>query len=86
MSEETENNSHGVAVAQLRSYIERVERLTEEKKTIMEDIKEVFAEAKGSGFDIKTMKEVIRLRAKEDHVREEEEAVLDTYMSALGMR
>lgn len=70
----------------LKQFIERIERLIEEKKTIAEDIKEVFAEAKGSGFDAPTMKEIIKMRAKDKADLEEEEYLLDTYMIALGMK
>ena len=69
----------------LKQFIERIERLIEEKKNIAEDIKEVFAEAKGSGFDAPTMKEIIKMRAKDKAELEEEEYLLDTYMKALGM-
>jgi len=69
----------------LRQLIERVERLEEEKKGIMDDIKEVFAEAKAQGFDVKIMKQVIKLRSMEKHKREEAEALLDSYLAALGM-
>ena len=75
-----------VAASQLRSFIERIERLEEEKKTISDDIKEVYAELKGSGFDSKAVREVIRLRKKEDHERQEEEAMVQLYKNALGMR
>jgi uncharacterized protein (UPF0335 family) len=75
----------GVAAGQLRSFIERIERLEEEKKGISEDIRDVFAEAKGNGFDTKVMRQVIRLRKKEPAERQEEEAILDLYLHALGM-
>ena len=84
MSEEDQNTV--VATGQLRSFIERIERLEEEKKTISDDIKEVYAELKGSGFDSKAVREVIRLRKKEDHERQEEEAMIQLYKNALGMR
>ena len=74
-----------VAAGQLRSFIERIERLEEEKKTIADDIKEVFAEAKGTGFDTKAMRTIIRLRKKDQAEREEEESILDLYKAALGM-
>lgn len=76
---------HGVARDQLRAFIERIERLEEEKKTISDDIKDVYAEAKGTGFDTGILKQVIRLRKKDDNERMEEEAILDTYLAALGM-
>jgi len=69
----------------LRSFIERVERLTEQKKSLTEDINQVFAEAKGTGFDTKIMKKVIALRAMDPDDRKEQEYILDTYLSALGM-
>ncbi len=75
----------GVAAGQLRSFIERIERLEEEKKGLSDDIRDVFAEAKGNGFDTKVMRQVIRLRKKEPAERQEEEAILDLYMHALGM-
>ena len=73
------------AQGQLRSLVERIERLEEEKKTIAGDIKEVYAEAKANGFDTKIVRKVISLRKKEPNEREEEQAILDLYMSALGM-
>lgn len=74
-----------VAVGQLRSFIERIERLEEEKKTISEDIKQIYAEAKGSGFDVKAVRTIIRQRKKEDYERQEEEAMIQLYRDALGM-
>ena len=74
-----------IAVGQLRAFIERYERLDEEKKAISDDQKEVVAELKGSGFDVKAFKEIIRLRKKEDHERAEEGAMIQLYMDALGM-
>lgn len=73
------------AKQQLLSVIERVERLDEEKKALQDDIKEIFAEAKSNGFDVKALKTIIRLRKQDREVRETFEAVLDTYMHALGM-
>ncbi|MBG6211703.1 uncharacterized protein (UPF0335 family) [Labrenzia sp. EL_126] len=75
----------GIAADQLRAFVERVERLEEEKKCIADDIKEVYAEAKGNGYDVKILRKVVSLRKKQPHEREEEEAVLDLYMHALGM-
>lgn len=75
-----------IAKDQLRAFVERIERLEEEKKTINDDIKDIFAEAKGNGFDTKIMKRVIALRKKDDHERMEEEAILDSYLVALGMQ
>lgn len=74
-----------VARDQLRTIIERIERLEEEKKAIADDIKDVFAEAKGNGFDVKTLRTVVRMRKMEASEREEQEAMLDLYLSALGM-
>jgi uncharacterized protein (UPF0335 family) len=75
----------GVAANQLRSFVERIERLEEEKKGIADDIRDVYAEAKASGFDAKVMRQVVRLRKKDAAERQEEEALLDLYMHALGM-
>lgn len=82
----SQDEAQAVAVAQLRAFIERIERLEEEKKTISDDIKEVYSEAKNSGFDTKAMRTIIRLRQKEDGERQEEEAMIDLYKDALGMR
>jgi uncharacterized protein (UPF0335 family) len=71
---------------QLRLLIERIERLEEEKKGIADDIKDVYGEAKAVGYDTKTIRQVIRLRKMERHVREEAEALLDTYKAALGLQ
>jgi uncharacterized protein (UPF0335 family) len=73
------------SAARLKSFIERVERLEEEKAGIAADIKEVFAEAKGTGFDVKIMRQVIRLRKMESADRAEQEELLDLYKRALGM-
>jgi uncharacterized protein (UPF0335 family) len=73
------------AQGQLKSLVERIERLEEEKKTIAGDIKEVYAEAKGNGFDTKILRKVVSLRKKEATEREEEQSMLDLYMTALGM-
>ncbi|MBX8783697.1 DUF2312 domain-containing protein [Ochrobactrum sp. GRS2] len=81
----TGDSAQTIAVGQLRAFIERIERLEEEKKTISDDIKEVFAELKGSGFDAPTVRAIIRLRKKEPHERTEEEAMLQLYLDALGM-
>ena len=70
---------------QLKSLVERVERLEEEKTALSTDLKEVYAEAKGQGFDTKIMRQVVRLRKMESHEREERDALLDLYLSALGM-
>jgi uncharacterized protein (UPF0335 family) len=78
-------NLQGSAKDHLRAFIERIERLEEEKAALAEDIREVFAEAKGSGFDTKALRAIIRMRKLEDHERMEQEALLATYMHALGM-
>ena len=75
----------GVARDQLRAFIERIERLEEEKKAIADDIKEIYAEAKGNGFDTKVLRQVVRIRKQDQHERAEQEAILDLYMHALGM-
>ena len=70
---------------QLKAFIERVERLEEEKKTISDDIRDVYAEAKGSGFDVKALRAIVRMRKQDVDERREQEAILETYMHALGM-
>lgn len=70
---------------QLKAFVERIERLEEEKKALADDIKEVYGEAKGSGFDTKIIRKIVALRKKDDAERREEEALLETYMEALGM-
>lgn len=74
-----------IAGEQLKSIIERIEKLEEEKTAIASDIKDVFLEAKGNGFDVKTLRTIIRLRKKDAAEREEEESLLDLYKRALGM-
>ena len=74
-----------VAAGQLKSIIERVERLEEEKRQVADQIKEVYGEAKANGFDARTIRKVVGLRRKSTEEREEEEALLDLYLSALGM-
>jgi len=76
----------GFAKEHLRSFIERIERLEEEKKALADDIREVYSEAKGTGFDTKVMRQVIRLRKMESADRQEQEAMLDLYLGALGMK
>ena len=75
----------GIAAERLRSFIERIERLEEEKAALAADIREVFAEAKSDGFDTKVMRQVVRLRKMELSDREEQEHILDLYKRALGM-
>ena len=80
-----DTQTNGIAADQLRAFVERVERLEEEKKGISDEIALVFAEAKAGGFDVKILRKVIALRKKQPHEREEEDAILDLYMHALGM-
>jgi uncharacterized protein (UPF0335 family) len=75
----------GVSGDRLRSFVERIERLEEEKREVQDQIKDVFAEAKGEGFDVKVMRQVIRLRRLRPNDRNELEELLDLYKSALGM-
>ncbi len=75
----------GVAVDQLKSIIGRVEKLEEEKSGISADIRDVFAEAKGNGFDVKAIRTIIKMRKMDSSEREEQETILDTYLHALGM-
>jgi len=75
----------GVAADQLRTIVERIERLEEEKKAIADDVKEVYAEAKANGYDTKTLRKVVTLRKVESAERQEQEAMLDLYLHALGM-
>jgi uncharacterized protein (UPF0335 family) len=70
---------------QLRAIISRIERLEEEKAALAGDLREVYAEAKGNGFDVKALRAVVRLRKKDENERREEELILDTYLHALGM-
>lgn len=79
------NQVGGVSSAQLRSFIERIERLEEEKAEVAEQIREVFGEAKGTGFDIKVIRQVLKIRKMETQERQEQEELLDLYLSALGM-
>ncbi len=75
----------GIAADRLRSFIERIERLEEEKAALAGDIREVFAEAKGNGFDTKIMRQILKLRKLEQDDRQEQEHLLDLYKRALGM-
>jgi len=70
---------------ELKAFVERIERLEEEKKTIADDIRDVYAEAKGRGYDVKAMRAIIRLRKQDANERAEHETILETYMQALGM-
>ncbi len=75
----------GIAAQRLRSFVERIERLEEEKAALAADIREVYAEAKGDGFDVKTMRQIVRLRKLDSSDRAEQEALLDLYKTALGL-
>ncbi|HEV2302133.1 MAG TPA: DUF2312 domain-containing protein [Stellaceae bacterium] len=75
----------GIAGDRLRSFIERIERLEEERRVLSADIKEVYAEAKGNGFEPKIMRQIVRLRKKDKDELDEEESLLDVYKRALGM-
>ena len=78
-------SSDSVAQDQIRAFIERIERMEEEKKAIADDIRDIYAEAKGNGFDVKVLRQIVRIR-KQDHAeRMEQEALLELYMAALGM-
>lgn len=79
------DNVQSVARDQLRSIVERIERLEEEKKSLADDIKDVYAEAKANGFDTKALRKIVAIRKQDQNERLEQEAVLDTYMAALGM-
>ncbi|HZH25598.1 MAG TPA: DUF2312 domain-containing protein [Azospirillaceae bacterium] len=75
----------GIAAGKLRSFVERIERLEEEKKGLSDDIKDVYGEAKGEGFDVKIIRKIISLRKKDKQERQEEEEILELYKAALGM-
>ena len=77
--------TESVAQDQLRAFVERIERMEEEKRAIADDIKEIYAEAKGNGFDIKVLRQIIRIRKQDHNERMEQEAILELYMAALGM-
>lgn len=79
-------DAHGLARDQLRAFIERIERLEEEKKTIADDIKDVYGEANSAGFLPKIIRKIVAMRKKDAAERQEEEAILETYLIALGMQ
>lgn len=85
MAEAKKNEVGGIAADQLRSFIDRIERLEEEKQNIQGDIREILSEAKGNGFDVPIIRQILRLRKKEKAERQEEEHLLDLYKAALGM-
>ena len=82
---DNDDTAHSFAKGQLKAIIERIERLEEEKKTISDDIKDVYGEAKGNGFDVKALRTIIRMRKQDADERQEQETILETYMQALGM-
>jgi uncharacterized protein (UPF0335 family) len=81
----TEEPATRFAKDQLKAIIERIERLEEEKKTISDDIRDVYAEAKGNGFEVKALRTIVRMRKQDADERKEHETILETYMHALGM-
>ncbi|EIE50496.1 hypothetical protein AL036_04120 [Salipiger aestuarii] len=85
MQDDTSDDKYGIAAGELRSFIERYERLEEEKKEVAEQQKEVMAEAKGRGYDVKVIRKIVALRKRDKDDIAEEEAVLEMYMAALGM-
>jgi len=82
---DNDDTAHSFAKGQLKAIIERIEKLEEEKKAISDDIKDVYGEAKGNGFDVKALRTIIRLRKQDADERQEQETILETYMQALGM-
>jgi uncharacterized protein (UPF0335 family) len=76
----------GIAGEHLKSFIERIERLEEERKALGDDIRDVYAEAKGNGFDVKIMRQIVKIRKMDKDDLDEQEALLDTYLRAIGMR
>ncbi|MGD0562320.1 MAG: DUF2312 domain-containing protein [Roseiarcus sp.] len=86
MSEDTvATGTEAVNAGHLRAFIERIERLEEEKKALADDIKDVYAEAKGNGFDVKIIRKIVSIRKQDRDKRREEEEILDLYLAALGM-
>jgi uncharacterized protein (UPF0335 family) len=85
--EKDDSESHKTRFAkdQLKAFVERIERLEEEKKTISDDIRDVYAESKANGFDVKALRQIIKLRKQDSDERSEQQAILETYMHALGM-
>ena len=83
--DDSESPKTRFAKDQLKAFVERIERLEEEKKTIADDIRDVYAESKANGFDVKALRSVVRLRKQDVNERNEQQAVLETYMHALGM-
>jgi uncharacterized protein (UPF0335 family) len=79
------HNSHAFAKDQLKAIVERIERLEEDKKAISDDIRDIYAESKGNGYDVKALRTIIRLRKQDAGERQEQDAILETYKVALGM-
>jgi uncharacterized protein (UPF0335 family) len=79
-------NVGGIAGDRLKSFIERIERLEEEKRALAEDVKEIYSEAKGAGFEVKIIRQIVRIRKMDEDDRDEAEALLDTYLRAIGMK
>lgn len=77
--------SEAIAIDNLRQYIEKIERLEEEKANLGNDVKDIYAEAKGNGFDVKVMRKIVQLRKLDDHVRSEQEELLEIYKNAIGL-
>jgi len=84
-AKEAEQPAARFAKDHLKAFVERIERLEEEKKALADDIRDVYAEAKGTGFDVKALRAIVRLRKQDANERQEHEAILETYMHALGM-
>jgi uncharacterized protein (UPF0335 family) len=82
---DTDTDAAGIAADRLRSIVERVERLEEERKALADDISDIYAEAKGAGFDVSVVRQIVRLRKKEPAEVEEHQTLLDLYLRALGM-
>ena len=78
-------NTSSVNAGQLRAFIERIEKLEEEKRAIADDVKDVYAEAKGNGYDARILRKIISMRRQDKEKRKEEESILDVYLAALGM-
>ena len=85
VKEQAKDHSAAFAKGQLKALVERIERLEEEKKAIADDIRDVYGEAKGNGYDVKVLRQVVRMRKQDKNERAEQEAILQTYLDALGM-
>jgi uncharacterized protein (UPF0335 family) len=85
VAEQPQTKTGGIAADRLRSLVERIERLSEEQKSIGSDIKDIYAEAKSAGFDVKVLRQLIKIRREEPAEVEEQETLLDVYRRALGM-